>query len=478
MTRPRPPGSILIVDDEIRLGGALRRTLALEGYDASFEPDAEEALRALRARPFDVLLTDLVMPGIDGIELMRRAKRIRPSCEVVVMTAFATVDTAREALKRGAVDYLTKPFSAERDLFPLIHDLLATPGGGEGEVVAAGAGVAVHGLVAASGPMRELVQKLPRIARSRASVLLRGDSGTGKEVVASALHRLSERSARPLVKVNCAALPEGLLEAELFGARKGAYTGADVDRPGLFQVADGGTLLLDEVGELPASIQAKLLRVLQDGEFDRVGEPGRPLCVDVRIIAATNRDLEAAVAAGAFRKDLYYRLNVVPIFLAALRERPEDLRPLIFAFLEALAPSRGVRVRSDAWALLERYDWPGNVRELRNALEHALVLGDGEEIRPDDLPAALQHSPGTAAGDDEEGTLEEIERRCLAQALVKTGFNRTRAARLLGITRRTLGYRLRKYDLEDELALLRLAQAAHPRTPLRVRAPSPLREVV
>jgi len=269
-----------------------------------------------------------------------------------------------------------------------------------------------------------------------------------------------------------------LLEAELFGARKGSYTGADVDRPGLFQVADGGTLLLDEVGELPASIQAKLLRVLQDGEFDRVGEPGRPLCVDVRIIAATNRDLEAAVAAGAFRTDLYYRLNVVPIFLAALRERPEDLRPLIFAFLEALAPSRGVRVRSDAWALLERYDWPGNVRELRNALEHALVLGDGEEIRPDDLPAALQHSPGTAAGDDEEGTLEEIERRCLAQALVKTGFNRTRAARLLGITRRTLGYRLRKYDLEDELALLRLAQAAHPRTPLRVRAPSPLREVV
>ena len=478
MMTPRPPGSILIVDDEIRLGEALRRTLTLEGYDASYEPDAEEALRALRARPFDVLLTDLVMPGIDGIELMRRAKRIRPSCEVVVMTAFATVDTAREALKRGAVDYLTKPFSAERDLFPLIHDLLATPGGGEGEVVAAGAGVAIHGLVAASGPMRELVGKLPRIARSRASVLLRGDSGTGKEVVASALHRLSERSARPLVKVNCAALPEGLLEAELFGARKGAYTGADVDRPGLFQAADGGTLLLDEVGELPASIQAKLLRVLQDGEFDRVGEPGRPLRDDVRIVAATNRDLEAAVAAGAFRKDLYYRLNVVPIFLAALRERPEDLRPLTLAFLEALAPSRDVRVRADAWALLERYDWPGNVRELRNALEHALVLGDGEEIRPDDLPAALQHAPGTAAGDDEEGTLEEIERRCLAQALVKTGFNRTRAARLLGITRRTLGYRLRKYDLEDELALLRLAQAAHPRVTLRVRAPAALREVV
>jgi DNA-binding NtrC family response regulator len=478
MTRPRPPGSILIVDDEIRLGDALRRTLALEGYEAFYEPDAEEALRALRSQPFDVLLTDLVMPGIDGIELMRRAKLIRPSCEVVVMTAFATVDTAREALKRGAVDYLTKPFSAERDLFPLIHDLLATPGGADAPLEAAEPGSAVSGLVAASPAMRELVEKLPRIARSRANVLLRGDSGTGKEVVASALHRLSERSALPLVKVNCAALPEGLLEAELFGCRKGAYTGAHSDREGLFQAADGGTLLLDEVGELPASIQAKLLRVLQDGEFDRVGEPGHPLRVDVRIVAATNRDLEAAVRAGAFRKDLYYRLNVVPIFLPALSERPEDLRPLTQSFLEALAPHRTVRVGCEAWSLLERYDWPGNVRELRNALEHALVIGDGEEVRPEDLPAALQHAPVRAAGEDEEGTLEEIERRCLAQALVKTGFNRTRAARLLGITRRTLGYRLRKYELEDELAALRASHAVQPRQPLRARAPAPLRDVV
>jgi DNA-binding NtrC family response regulator len=478
MTRPRPPGSILIVDDELLLGEALRRTLALEGYDASYEPDAEEALRALRAKPFDVLLTDLVMPGIDGIELMRRAKAVRPSCEVVVMTAFATVATAREALKRGAVDYLTKPFSAERDLFPLIHDLLATPGGSEAESFAAEPGGSVQGIVAASPVMRELVEKLPRIARSRASVLLRGDSGTGKEVVASALHRLSERNARPLVKVNCAALPEGLLEAELFGARKGAYTGALSDRAGLFQAADGGTLLLDEVGELPSSIQAKLLRVLQDGEFDRVGEPGHPIRVDVRIVAATNRDLEAAVRSGAFRKDLYYRLNVVPIVLPPLRERPEDLRPLTRSFLEVLAPGRPVRVRSEACSLLERYDWPGNVRELRNALEHALVLGDGEEIRPEDLPAALQQAPARAAGEDEDGTLEEIERRCLAQALVKTGFNRTRAARLLGITRRTLGYRLRKFALEDELSVLRATHAPHPRQPLRARPPTVLRDVV
>jgi transcriptional regulator with GAF, ATPase, and Fis domain len=323
--------------------------------------------------------------------------------------------------------------------------------------------------------MRALVGKLPRIARSRASVLLRGESGTGKEVVATALHRLSPRSARPFVKVNCAALPEGLLEAELFGSARGAYTGAHADRHGLFQAADGGTLLLDEVGELPCSIQAKLLRVLQDGEFHRVGEPGHALRVDVRVVAATNRDLEEAVRLGSFRNDLYYRLNVVPVALPPLRERPEDLGPLVRNFLAVLAPDREVRLDPAARALLEAYEWPGNVRELRNALEHALVLGAGDEIRPEDLPAPVQDADA-ACGEEEGATLEEIERRCLAQALVKTGYNRTHAARLLGITRRTLGYRLRKYGLENELEVLRLGQEARPRDPLRVR-PLPLRDV-
>jgi DNA-binding NtrC family response regulator len=468
------PGSILIVDDEVLLGSALQRALAMAGHHATYHPDPEAALRALRAAPYDVLLTDLVMPGIDGIEVLRRAKRIRPACEVVVMTAFATVDTARTALKRGAVDYLTKPFSVEAELLPLIANLLEMPGG-EAEGIP-DPGLAIEGLVAASPAMRALVEKLPRIARSRASVLLRGESGTGKEVVATALHRLSDRQERPLVRVNCAALPEGLLEAELFGAARGAYTGSVTDRPGLFQAADGGTLLLDEVGELPFSIQAKLLRVLQDGEFDRVGEPGRPLRVDVRIIAATNRDLEEAVAGGRFRNDLYYRLNVVPIGLPPLRERPEDLMPLVGNFLGTLASGRDVRIHARALSMLQRYEWPGNVRELRNALEHALVLGDGRAINPEDLPAALQiERPGSAGG--EPPTLEEIERRCLAQALVKTEFNRTRAARLLGITRRTLGYRLRKYGLEDTMEILRLARPAHPPAPLRVSPPVLLGEV-
>jgi DNA-binding NtrC family response regulator len=465
--------SILIVDDEPRLGDALQRALELEGHQAAYFSDPEAALRALRARPFDVLLTDLVMPTIDGLEVLHRAKRIRPTCEVVVMTAFATVDTARAALTRGAVDYLTKPFSVEQDLCPLLGALLATPGFVDAE--AAQADLVVDGIVAASPSMRALVAKIPKIARSRASALLRGESGTGKEVIAAALHRLSDRSARPLVKVNCAALPEGLLEAELFGATKGAYTGAHADRPGLFQAADGGTLFLDEVGELPGAIQAKLLRVLQDGEFDRIGEPGRPLRVDVRVIAATNRDLDEAVRTGAFRKDLYYRLNVVPIVLPPLRERVEDIGPLVRNFLAVLAPEREVRLHPRARALLESYDWPGNVRELRNALEHALVIGEGDEIRSEALPAALQDAHPRAGAED-GATLEEIERRCLAQALIKTEFNRTRAARLLGITRRTLGYRLRKYGLEDELAVARVSEAARPREVLRVRPNPPLRD--
>jgi transcriptional regulator with PAS, ATPase and Fis domain len=279
------------------------------------------------------------------------------------------------------------------------------------------------------------------------------------------------------VKVNCAALPETLLEAELFGAARGAYTGA-VDRPGLFHAADGGTLFLDEVGELPASIQPKLLRVLQDGEFHRVGEPGRPLHADVRVVAATNRDLGEAVRNGAFRKDLYYRLAVVPIELPALRERPDDLAPLVRSFLAVLAPDREVRVEPDAWRRLERYDWPGNVRELRNALEHALVIGDGDAIHARDLPAPLQAEEPRDPREDPDSTLEEIERRCLAQALLRTSFNRTRAARLLGITRRTLGYRLRKYGLEDELQVVRASRREGAGEPRRAGGAPALREVV
>jgi two-component system response regulator HydG len=451
-------GSILIVDDEVQLGRALRRAVERQGHEASYFDSPEAALAELRARPFDVLLTDLVMPGIDGIELLRRAKRVRPSCEVVLMTAFATVASARAALTQGAVDYITKPFSPTSELGPLIASILSNGAADEPEAPLPPPPPGAHrddtlGLVGRSAGMRALVQKLPRIAASDASVLVRGESGTGKELVADALHGLSRRRERPLVKVNCAALPESLLEAELFGVARGAYTGADRDRIGLFQAADGGTLFLDEVGELPTPTQAKLLRVLQDGEFHRVGDSRNPVVVDVRVVAATNRDLEIAVGEGSFRRDVYYRLNVVPVVLPPLRERRDDIEPLIDTFVELFAKGRTVPIAPAARSALIRYGWPGNVRELRNAIEHALVLGDGTAIEFGDLPAAVQDSecrreqgPG-----DEPQTLEEIEKRCILQALRKTGLHRTQAARLLGITRRTLGYRIRKYRLEAEL---------------------------
>jgi len=370
------------------------------------------------------------------------------------MTAFATVATAREALKRGALDYITKPFSARRELAPLIADLLRSPA--RPGCARPRRAPALDGVVAASPAMRSILGKLPRVARSSSTVLLSGESGTGKEVLAHAIHELSPRVDRPLVKVNCAALTESLLEAELFGVARGAFTGADQDRQGLFQAADGGTLLLDEVGELPLSTQAKLLRVLQDGEFHRVGDARHPVRVDVRAIAATNRDLERAVEEGAFRTDLFYRLQVVPLRVPPLRERPEDVEPLLAAFLEQYAKGERVAVSPEARLALARYAWPGNVRELENAVEHALVLGDGRTIDVVDLPVALQDDARRAGAPPEEGaaTLEEIERRCIVQALVKTRFHRTRAAQLLGVTRRALGYRIRKYGLEAELARL------------------------
>jgi len=460
--------AILVVDDDPRVGNVVRRFLERSGHEAVYENDPEEALRRLREHPFDLILTDLMMPRVDGLELLRRAKLLRPSCEVIVMTAFASVGTAREALKRGAVDYLTKPFSPDGDLLPLIRSVLEGGAGEEGEAAAPAPLLEAesdHGeVVARSERMRALVARARKVARSDAAVLLRGESGSGKEVIASLLHALSPRAERPLVKVNCAALPESLFESELFGYARGAFTGAESPREGLFHAADGGTLFLDEVGEMPLAVQAKLLRVLQDGEFHRIGDPRRPVRVDVRVIAATNLDLESAVAAGAFRKDLYYRLNVVPLVVPPLRERPEDLAPLIVHLLGRVGAPAGARFSREAFAALESYDWPGNVRELANAIQHAVVLSDGPELALAHLPVALQDHWRNAAGASrggviDAGTLEDIERRCIEQALRKTSFHRTRAAALLGITRRTLGYRIEKYGLAPLLEAPRRAPA-------------------
>lgn len=461
-------GKILVLDDEEKMARLIARSLGREGYEAEACSDSAQALDLMKQSAFDVLVTDLRMPGFDGLEILKRAKEIDPGIDVILMTAYASVDTVREAMKLGAVDYLEKPVSAEDDLKPLLRRLLADAEPREEKAKPARSQPAPSappphqdsfpGVRCASPVMDELYRKALKVAKSNASVLLRGESGTGKEVLADLIQQNSQRCDQPYVKVNCGALTETLLESELFGHVKGSFTGAHSDREGLFKAADGGTILLDEVGEVSAALQVKLLRVLQQGEFTPVGGT-RPVKVDVRVIAATNRDLESMVESGAFRQDLYYRLKVVPLEIPPLRERPEDLEALIQHFVKSYSPTGSANFSSQARTALETYKWPGNIRELENAVEHAMVLGESESITLQDLPAAIQDyritdEYSTDAGGSVpvgEASLEQIEKACLLQALEKTGGNRTRAARILNITRRTLGYRLRKYGLEDEV---------------------------
>lgn len=466
-------GRILVIDDEPQMGPLLQRILGRAGLAVESFVDPEAGLARLREQPFDVLVTDLRMPGIDGLEVQRRAKSIRPACETVLITAHATVGSAREALKRGAVDYLTKPFSVERELLPVIQGVLASEPSAEAQTPCEDAVTATSRPIGESAALRKLGERADRVARSGAPVLLLGESGTGKEVFAEWIHRRSARSDKPLLRINCAALPDSLLESELFGHARGAFTGATRDREGIFAAADGGSLFLDEIGEMALNVQPKLLRVLQQGEVQRVGESGRSIRVDVRVIAATNRDLREAVKRGAFRSDLYYRLAVLPLEIPPLRERIEDLPELIQHFLNRLGAQ--ARFSADALGAMQRYAWPGNVRELANAVEHAVVLGNGPELQVGDLPAALQEAEWQHAGElpvDDEGTLEAIEQRMILQTLERTHCNRTEAARLLGVTRRTLGYRIRKYGLEPSIDSLRNeAVAPVPQKPVMHRVP-------
>jgi DNA-binding NtrC family response regulator len=388
-----------------------------------------------------------------------------------MMTGYATVETAKEAIKRGAIDYITKPLDIDGELKPLLATIMASEP--EEETQAEGLDDARTqdawgDFVGRGEATLRLLKKVTKVAHSDVPVLLQGQSGTGKEMISGLLHKLSRRSERPFIKVNCAALPETLLESELFGHIKGSFTGATSDRDGLFKAADGGTLLLDEIGEISLTFQPKLLRVLQDGEFHRVGDAQRSIKVDVRIVAATNRDLVKAVRSGDFREDLYYRLNVVPLELPSLRERIDDLPDLLDHFIAQAARKHvgyaKVHFSEEIIHVLTHYPWPGNVRELANAVESATVLAEATEIRLADLPLAIQdfaRCMGEEVGSIRESqasttpeTLEEIEMRCIIQSMVKTGFNRTRSADLLGVTRRTLSYRINKYELEDELARL------------------------
>ena len=453
------PARVLVVDDEPAICSLLESELGRRDIAVESTSNPEEALERLKANPIDVVLTDIKMPEMDGLTLLKRINTVRPSCDVIVMTAFASVETAREALKCGAVDYLTKPFSVRREVAPLLEALLETPAEPERPAPSQllwhpSDNDPFQGIVGRGGALQQLLKKIQKVAPSEVPVLLRGPSGSGKEVMACAIHRLSKRSTGPLVKINCAALPETLLESALFGHVRGAFTGATSDREGLFQAADGGTLFLDEIGEISAAFQPKLLRVLQDGEFRRVGDARRVLRVDVRVVAATNRALEQALRDGAFREDLFYRLNVVPLVVPSLAERSEDLRDLIDHFLREFSEGHALHFSPRALGALESYQWPGNVRELANAVQQGVLLREGPQIELWDLPPAIQQqSSGKDAPAENQpqtsgDSLESVEIRCIRQALHKTGGNRTQAAQLLGLTRRALGYRIQKYGLD------------------------------
>lgn len=428
--------SIAIVDDEPAQRRLLENALQRAGYRTV---SCEDGTQALDATPdVNLMLLDVRMPGLSGLEVLSRLREERPQLPVILLTAYIDVRDAVAAIKQGAVDYLEKPVDLD-ELIAAIDDTL----GRTGRAVCEDDLRLPPEMVAESESMRQVFQHAARVAPSDTTVLILGESGAGKEVVAQFLHERSARAAKPFITVDCASLPENLVESELFGHEKGAFTGAESSRSGRFEEADGGTLLLDEIGELPLALQPKLLRVLESGAFRRVGgnEERR---VDVRVLAATNRDLVEEVKRGAFREDLFYRLNVFPLTVPPLRERPDDVLPLA----DRLLRDSHKRLSPAAQRLLTAYTWPGNVRELRNVMERAAILANGALILPSDLPESIQDaSPAPPPGSVLVGDMREIQRRAILETLEKTGGNKTQAAALLGISRRNLIYKLRAYGL-------------------------------
>lgn len=452
---------VLVVDDEENMVHFLTKLLAREGYEVKGVLSGTEALECIKDTAYDLVLCDLKLPGADGMEVLKAVREALPETVVVMITAYGTIPSAIEAMRAGAYDYVTKPFRA--------HEILAVVDKGlerirlrrEVEylrkVVEQRFGFG--GFVGKSKPMQAVYTQIEKVATSRGTVLIQGESGTGKELVAKAIHYASPRKSGPFVVIDCGAIPEQLQESELFGHVKGAFTGAIATRRGLFEEAQHGTVFLDDVTDLPLGLQAKLLRALQEGEIRRVGD-SRMIRVDVRVIAATNRDLEEEVRQGTFREDLYYRLNVFPIRLPPLRDRREDIPLLAEHFLARVAEEEKAspkRLSPDALRVLMNYSWPGNVRELRHALERAALLSEGELIDERDLPPHLTLPRGelTVALPEDALTIpettarivHEVERELIRRALARTANNRTEAARLLGLSRRALLYKLKEYGL-------------------------------
>ncbi len=436
---------LLIVDDDLQVRVALYEVLKHEGYDVVSVEGGEEAIMRLSRDRFSAVITDVKMPGMNGLDVLRSVNRISPGTPVLMVTAFGTVESAIEAMKEGAKDYILKPFSAEIIASTLKRVLSSRGDKGQMEIV--------H----SSRKIRELLDIARDIAPTPATVLITGESGTGKELFARFIHGVSDRSAGPFVAVNCASIPDGLLESELFGHEKGAFTGAISRKSGKFEMAHGGTMLLDEVGEMGLQLQAKLLRVLQEREIDRVGGKG-PVPVNIRVIATTNRDLRKEVAEGRFREDLFYRLNVFPIVIPPLRERRDDIAPLAKYFLKIFCERDGKHISGiseEAMELLQAHDWKGNVRELENVMERGTLIGRGEELRPDDLfyGGDIRISRESVNELRHGGTLKDMERKLIFKALKDTGGNKTKAAKVLGVSIRTLRNKLKEYSDEESIAL-------------------------
>jgi nitrogen regulation protein NR(I) len=459
---------VLIVDDELNIRRVLAAMLKREGYEVTTAADGEQALAVLEKTPVHVVVTDLVMPRVGGLELLRRVSAEYPDVPVILITAHGSVDSAVAALKAGAFDYITKPFEQD-ELKKVIakaaraHDLERQnvhPGTGEGDRPP---------LVGQSHAMRAIYDMVARVAESPSTVLITGESGTGKELIAHALHRGSSRREKPLIKVNCAAIPKDLVESELFGYERGAFTGAVGSKPGRFELADGGTLFLDEIGEIPVEIQVKLLRALQESEFERVGGI-KTLRVDVRLIAATNRDLKQLIAEGRFREDLFYRLAVVPIALPPLRDRKEDIPLLVDHFIEKYDRRLGKRVvgiEPEALQILMAYSWPGNIRELENLMERSVLFADGPLIEAVSLPDSLRERgvgppvpiaavgplgaivapSGASMKEIVRHAQAELEKELITRALAETGGNVTRAAKRLQISRKSLQVKMKELGL-------------------------------
>jgi two-component system response regulator AtoC len=445
----------LVVDDERKMRRILQMLLEKMGIDSVGAESAEAALELFRAEKIDLVLSDLKMSGMTGVELLARIRELDADVPFIVLTAFGTVATAVEAMKRGAFDYVLKPFDLEALEIAIRKALELGQYRTENRYLReeAESSPAFESLIGVSPAIEAVYDLIRRFAPTRSAVLITGETGTGKELVARAIHKLSPRAGGLFVPLNCAAIPPELLETEIFGHVRGAFTGAQDDRVGKFELADGGTLFLDEIGDMPFPLQAKLLRVLQEGVIERIGSNKR-IAADVRVLSSTHRDLPAAIRDGQFREDLFYRLNVLHIPLPPLRERKEDIPHLAAFFLTKFASALGKRpatLTADACRLLQQHDWPGNVRELQNVMERAAVLGQGPVVDaslfPSQRPSAEEAPPATGDALALEPALEALERKLILRALGATGDNKAQAARLLGVSERTLWYKLKRYGL-------------------------------